>query len=198
MWRAIKFYSGSAVIIGLAGLAVYYRYFPQRTVVQSTVDAPAILRQIQPLNDLITVRYNIQKVIGLKEQKVPFGSEQVLMLVQAKVLGGVNLANATASRTGKAVLIQLPPASILDAAIDDRETKVWDRSKTWWTPWVSLNPDLEQSARRDALENIRQAAVQMGILSNAQQNAETIIRNFLQTIGFNQVSVITTPVDRRN
>ena len=120
------------------------------------------------------------------------------MLVQAKVLGGVNLANATASRTGKAVLIQLPPASILDAAIDDRETKVWDRSKTWWTPWVSLNPDLEQSARRDALENIRQAAVQMGILSNAQQNAETIIRNFLQTIGFNQVSVITTPTDRRN
>ncbi|MEI8062891.1 MAG: DUF4230 domain-containing protein [Verrucomicrobiota bacterium] len=198
MWRTIKFYSVSAVLIGLAGLAVYYRYFPQRTVIQSTVDAPAILRQIQPLNDLITVRYNIQKVIGLKEQKVPFGSEQVLMLVQAKVLGGVNLANATASRTGKAVLIQLPPASILDAAIDDRETKVWDRSKTWWTPWVSLNPDLEQSARRDALENIRQAAVQMGILSNAQQNAETIIRNFLQTIGFNQVSVITTPTDRRN
>ena len=198
MWRAIKFYFVSAVIIGLAGLAVYYRYFPQRSVIQSTVNAPAILRQIQPLNDLITVRYNIQKVIGLKAQKVPFGNEQVLMLVQAKVLGGVNLANATASQTGKAVLIWLPPASILDASLDDKETKVWDRSKTWWTPWVSLNPDLEQSARRDALEDVRLAAVQMGILSNAQQNAETIIRNFLQTVGFNQVSFVITPVDRRN
>ena len=198
MWRTIKFYFVSAVIIGLAGLALYYRYFPQRTVIQSTVDAPAILRQIQPLNDLITVRYNIQKVIGLKEQKVPFGNEQVLMLVQAKVLGGVNLANATASRAGNTVVIRLPPAGILDASLDDKETKVWDRSKTWWTPWVSLNPDLEQSARRDALEDVRLAAVQMGILSNAQQNAETIIRNFLQTIGFNQVSFVTTPVDRRN
>jgi len=198
MWRAFKFYCVSAVIIGLAGLAVYYRYFPQPAGTQTTVNAPAILRQIQALNDLITVRYNIQKVIGLKEQKVPFGNEQVLMLVQAKVLGGVNLAQATASRTGNAVVIRLPPARILDAALDDTETKVWDRSKTWWTPWVSLNPDLEQSARRDALEDVRLAAVQMGILSNAQQNAETIIRNFLQTIGFDQVNVVTAPADWRN
>ena len=197
MWRTLKFYFLSTVIVGLAGLAVYYRYFPQRVSRESLVEAPAILRQIKPLNDLITVRYNIQKVIGLTEQKVPFGSEQVLMLVQAKVSGGVNLADATAHRAGRAVVIQLPPASILDAALDDKETKVWDRSKTWWTPWVSLNPDLEQSARRNALEDVRLAAVQMGILSNAQQNAETILRNFLQTIGFNQVSFVIAPVDRR-
>ena len=197
MWRAIKFYFISAVIVGLAGLAVYYRYFPQQAGRESLVESPAILRQIQPLNDLITVRYNIQKVIGLKEQKVPFGSDQVLMLVQAKVQGGVNLADATASRAGQTVVIRLPPARILDAALDDQETKVWDRSKTWWTPWVSLNPDLEQAARRAALEDVRLAAVQMGILSNAQQNAETILRNFLQTIGFNQVSFVTAPVDRR-
>jgi len=197
MWRTLKFYFLSTVIVGLAGLAVYYRYFPQRVSRESLVEAPAILRQIQPLNDLITVRYNIQKVIGLTEQKVPFGSEQVLMLVQAKVSGGVNLADATAHRAGHAVVIHLPPASILDAALDDKETKVWDRSKTWWTPWVSLNPDLEQSARRNALEDVRLAAVQMGILSNAQQNAETILRNFLQTIGFNQVSFVIAPVDRR-
>jgi len=198
MWQTIKFYFISALIIGLAGLALYYRYFPQRTVVQTTVDTPAILRQIQALSELTTVRYNIQKVIGLKEQKVPFGSEQVLMLVQAKVLGGVNLAGATANRTGNAVVIGLPPASILDVSLDDRETKVWDRSKTWWTPWVSLNPDLEQNARRAALEDVRLAAMQMGILSNAQQNAEIIIRNFLQTIGLNQISFSITPVDRRN
>ncbi len=198
MWQTIKFYFISALIIGLAGLALYYQYFPQRTVVQTTVDTPAILRQIQALSELTTVRYNIQKVIGLKEQKVPFGSEQVLMLVQAKVLGGVNLAGATANRTGNAVVIGLPPASILDVSLDDRETKVWDRSKTWWTPWVSLNPDLEQNARRAALEDVRLAALQMGILSNAQQNAEIIIRNFLQTIGFNQISFSITPVDRRN
>ena len=197
MWRTLKFYFLSAVIVGLAGLALYYRYFPQRVGRETLVESPAILRQIQPLNDLITVRYNIQKVIGLTEQKVPFGSEQVLMLVQAKVSGGVNLAAATARRAGTTVVIQLPPASILDAALDDKETKVWDRSKTWWTPWVSLNPDLEQSARRNALEDVRLAAVQMGILSNAQQNAETILRNFLQTIGFNQVSFVPAPVDRR-
>ena len=198
MWRACKFYFVSAVMVGLAGLALYYRYFPQPALRQTTVDAPAILRQILPLNDLITVRYNIQKVIGLTEQKVPFGNEKVLMLVQAKVLAGVNLATATARRTGTTVQLQLPPASILEVALDDNATKVWDRSKTWWTPWVSLNPDLEQSARRDALEDVRLAALQMVILINAQQYAETILRNFLQSFVFNHVTFIITPFDRRN
>jgi len=198
MWKTIKFYFVTIIIIGLAGLALYYRYFPQRAVVSRTADAPALVWQIQQLQDLVTVRYNIQKVIGLKEQKVPFGNEQVLMLVQAKVLGGVNLAFATANRTGNTAVIGLPPASILDVALDDKETKVWDRTKTWWTPWVSLNPDLEQSARRAALEDVRLAAEQMGIYSNAQNNAEKTIRNFLQTMGFDHVTFITSSVNRRN
>ena len=197
MWRTLKLYCVGTVIVGLAGLALYYRWFPQAGVVSRTVDIPALVWQIQQLHDLATVRYHIQKVIGLKEQKVPFGNEQVLMLVQAKVLGGVDLREMTAGRTGNTIAIRLPPARILDVALDDQATKVWDRSKTWWTPWVSLNPDLEQSARRDALEDVRLAALQMGILSNAQENAETIIRNFLQTIGFNQVSFVTAPADRR-
>jgi hypothetical protein len=170
MWRKIKFYFVSLLIIVLAGLALYYRYIPQ-------------------LNDLVTVKYNIQKAIGLEEQKVPFGTEKVLLMVQAKVLGGVDLKGVAMTNTDDRLQIQLPPAKILDVSIDDKETRVWDHSISWWAVWVSPNPDLEQGARRAALEAVQQAALQMGLLSNAQRNAEITIREFLRSAGISNVTI---------
>ena len=48
--------------------------------------------------------------------------------------------------------------------------------------------ELEQNARRAALEAVQQAALQMGILSNAQHNAETTVREFLHTVGVSNVT----------
>jgi hypothetical protein len=192
MWRKIKFYLVSLLVVGLAGLALYYRYFPQQVVTRRTVDTPAVVQQIQRLSELVTVKYNIQKVIGLEEQKVPFGSEKVLLMVQATVLGGVDLAQLTTqavtSTDPGSVTIQLPSPRVMHVFVNDNETKVWDRSKTWWTPWVDFNPELEQNARRAALEAVQQAALQMGILSNAQHNAETTVREFLRTAGISNVT----------
>src|SRR2546428_6663936 len=195
MWRKIKFYFVSLLVLGLAGLAAYYRYFPTQGVTRRTVDTPALLQQIQRLNELVTVKYSIQKVIGLEEQKVPFGSEKVLLMVRATVLGGVDLSQVSTqdvtSVDAGSLAISLPAPRVMHVFVNDNETKVWDRSKTWWTPWVDFNPELEQNARRAALEAVQQAALQMGILSNAQQNAETTIREFLHTAGITNVTFWT-------
>ncbi len=196
MWKRIKFYAVSAVIVALAAAALYYRFFPQREgVIHRVVDAPAILQQVQQLNELVTVKYNIQKVIGLKEEKVPFGSESVLLMVQATVLGGVDLSSLkpedVSVNADNRVTIMLPPPKIMHVFVNDKDTKVWDREKTWWTPWVGFNPELEQKARLAALEAVQVAAQEMGILSNAQQNAETTIRGFLHTVGIESVSFET-------
>jgi hypothetical protein len=192
MWHKIKIYFVSAIIIALAGLALYYRFFPQQTVMRRTIDTPAVVQQIQRLSELVTVKYSIQKVIGLEEQKVPFGSEKVLLMVQATVLGGVDLSQVSTqdvtSAAAGSLTIMLPAPRVLHVFVNDNETKVWDRSKTWWTPWVDFNPELEQNARRAALEAVQQAALQMGILSNAQQNAENTVREFLRAAGISNVT----------
>ncbi|MEI6083363.1 MAG: DUF4230 domain-containing protein [Verrucomicrobiota bacterium] len=188
MWKKIKFYFVSILVIGLAGLALYYKYVPQHAGVTRSVDVPALVQQIQRLNDLVTVKYSIQKVIGLEEQKLPLGTEKVMLMVQAKVFGGVDLKNVTASATADTLLIGLPAARIFDVSIDDKATKVWDRSISWWAIWASPNPDLEQSARRAALVDVELAAKQMGIVSNAQVNAEATIREFLRLAGHSNVT----------
>jgi len=182
-----------AVIATLATVIVYQRYFwagAARTT--RTVDAPAVLQQIQSLQELATVKYTLQKVIGLEEEKVPFGSESVMMVVMAHVKAGVDLRALTPQDVevgdNKQIALRLPSPKILDIYIDDKETKVYQRTKTWWTPWVPNNPTLEQQARQAALESVQLAAMQSGILSNAQQNAQTALRAFLQTAGFSSVS----------
>jgi hypothetical protein len=192
MWKKIKFYTVSAIIIALSGTCVYlYCFGRHEPVVRRVVDAPAVVEEIQRLSELVTVKYNIQKVIGLQEEKVPFGSEQVLLMVQADVLGGVDLAMLSTNDVhveGEGVVVaKLPPATVMHVYVDEKQTRVWDRSKTWWTPWAPYDPELEQKARLAALEAAQAAAVEMGILSNAQENAEKTVREFLHAMGAESV-----------
>ena len=192
MWKKIKSYTVSTIILALSATCVYLYYFGRReAVVRRVLDPPAVVKEIQRLSELVTVKYSIQKVVGLKEEKVPFGSEQVLLMVQADVLGCVDLAalntNDVQVAPNNTVTARLPMAKVLHVYIDEKQTRVWDRSKTWWTPWVPFNPELEQKARLAALEAVQAAALEMGILSNAQQNAQKTIWEFLHATGVESV-----------
>jgi len=93
--------------------------------------------------------------------------------------------------SAKRMQVVLPPPKIIHIVIDDKETKVWDRRITWWTPWVPYNPDLERQARLTARDAIEGAAIDMGILDQARRNAEAGIRSLLETLGIKSVSVVS-------
>ena len=180
-----------SVVIAFAVFWVFKRAAPQ-------IDPPSVLAQIQRLNQLATVKYTIQKVIGLTEQKQPVGSESILLIVQASVQAGIDLAglrsdDVTVNKDGT-VVVRLPAAKILNVSIDEKETKVWDRRKTWWTPWVAYSLDLEQRARLSGIEAAGQAAIDMGIIPQAERNAETSIRGLLGLAGVKNVQVIPANV----
>jgi hypothetical protein len=156
------------------------------------LDAPSVVREIQRLNQLVSVKYTVQKVIALEEKKTPLGSEKLLLFVQAEALGGIDLSKLAAGDItvlpGHRMLVTLPPPSIVYVVIDDKQTKVWDRSITWWTPWVPFNPDLERQARLTAKDAIEAAAIEMGILNQARSNAEVSIRSLLEALGVKSVT----------
>ena len=157
------------------------------------IDPPSVLSQIQRLNQLATVKYTIQKVVGLTEQKKPIGSESILLIVQASVQAGIDLASLGPDdvqvRADRTVVVRLPEAKILNVSIDEKATKVWDRYKTWWTPWVGYSLDLEQRARLAGIEAATQAALDMGVLAQAELNAETSIRGLLGLAGVKAVQI---------
>ena len=56
------------------------------------LEPPAILTQVRQLNQLASVKYTVQKVVAIREQKQPVGSESILLILQASVEAGVDLA----------------------------------------------------------------------------------------------------------
>ena len=179
--KALTFVVLLLLVIGGLAVVAWRRHFG----VQS-LDAPAIVTEVQQLSNLVTVRYSIQRVVGLTEPKVPFGSESILLMVQGEVQAGIDLSRIKASdvqmEPDGTVEIALPAAKVTNAYLDENQIKVWDRSITWWTPWVPYDPDLEQKARLQALNDVRAAALQMGIVGQAQRNAEVSIRDFLAAL----------------
>ena len=159
----------------------------------STLDPATVVHEIQRLNELVSVKYTVQKVVGMEEQKVPFGSEKLLLFVQAEVLAGIDLSTLAASDVkllpATKMQVVLPLPKIVQIVIDDKQTKVWDHRITWWTPWVPFNPDLERQARLAARDAIEKAAIEMGILAQARRNGETAIRSLLNTFGVKSVTV---------
>jgi hypothetical protein len=178
-----------AVFLGLIGPAA------SRTTV--TMDPQGLLREVKQLSELVSVKYSIQKVVGLKEEKVPFGSESLLLVIQGTVLAGVDLKemeerDIRIERKDNAVFVRIPQARILHVYLDDKQTKVWDRRVTWWTPWVPYNPDLERKARVAAIDSMRAQAEEMGILKEARRNAEQTLQTVLQMLGRAKVTFIPT------
>ncbi len=158
------------------------------------LDPPALLAQVQQLNQLTTVKYTVQKIVGMKEPSPFMGSESILLVMQAHVHAGIDLASMRPSdvsvRSDGTVVLRLPPPQILNVSIDEKETKVWDRAKTWWTPWIPYSLDLEQRARLAGLDAVNKAAREMGILEQAERNAETSIRGLLGLAGVKSVMIV--------
>lgn len=150
------------------------------------LDSPAIVTEITRLNQLVTIKYSIQRVVGMREPKVPFGEESILLMVQGEALAGIDLSKLkpgdVAYNGPHSVVITLPRARLINVFLDEKQTKVWDRQITWWTPWIPPDPDLEHKARMQALDDVRNAALQMGILNQAQTSAESSIRDLLAAL----------------
>jgi hypothetical protein len=183
------------ILIGALLIALGVVFLFTRGVEQKPdLDPQAVVAQVRRLNQLSTVRYTVQKVIGLREQKQPIGEESILLIMQARVEAGIDLASLRQQdifrRPDGALVLRLPAATILNVAVDEKETKVWNREKTWWTPWVPYSIDLEQRARVEGLESVKKAALNMGILKDAEQNAESSIRGLLGLAGVKSVVII--------
>jgi hypothetical protein len=183
-WKIIGVGASVALAIVLAVNLLYW-HFSSNSGLRS-LNSASVVTQIKQLKELVTVRYSLQRVVGLTEPRGAFGSESILLMVQGEAEAGVDLGSLKAGDvtfSGKrAVTIRLPKAKLFNTYIDEKQTKVWDRHITWWTPWIPYDPDLEHRARLSAVDDLRSAALSMGILGQAQKDAEDAICEFLKAL----------------
>lgn len=162
--------------------------YPTATIIPDPV---TIVHEIQSLARLETIHYSVEKVITAETRQEPFGflfGDKLLLVAHGSVIAGVDLAAVTESDISidgnGIVTLQLPPAEIFIAALDNEKTYVYDREVGFLRRG---DVELESAARLAAEEEILEAALRDGILQQAQVNAEGYLYRLLRALGFTNV-----------
>ena len=145
-----------------------------------------VVEQIQTLSDLVTVKYVLERVEILEDAKW-YGENRVLLLAHGIVKAGIDLKRlkpGDVEISGKKITIHLPPPQITDGYLDDSQTRVIDHTTGLLR---SYDKDLEQTARQNAVDDIRRAARENGILKDADERAQLELALFLRQAGFERV-----------
>ena len=152
---------------------------------------PAVVQSIQRLQRLETVVYSMEKIVtGSQESRyLPtfLAGDRLLLIVYGDVTAGIDLAALDVEAVqveGTAITLTLPAPDIFSTRIDNTRTRVYSRETGLFT---SPDPNLESEVRREAERQVRQAALDGGILKNAAANAQTTLTTFLRGLGFQTV-----------
>ena len=180
------------VVIALLVVAVvvlWYRGGPGRI----DTSRPSVVRHIHQLQRLETVVFGMDKIVsgGWESKYLPafLAGEQLLLIVYGEVTAGVDLGRLTESDVGvygEAVEIRLPEPEIFATRVDNDRTRVYSRQTGLFS---RVDPNLESEVRREAEKQIRQAALDGGVLRVAAANAQTTMTTFLRGFGFEGVQV---------
>ena len=117
-------------------------------------------------------------------------------MAHGEVIAGVDLArlgpnDVLVNGEGR-VTIVVPAAEIFVTRLDNEKSYVYERATGLFTKG---DINLESQARQVAEDEIRNGALEDGILNTAQTNANAVLERLLRSLGFTDVViVVATPV----
>ena len=145
------------------------------------------INEIRALARLETIQYSVEKVITGQTGSGTFESlfgDKILFVGHGTVIAGIDMEKLQPEhmRFENGVLtVNLPPAEIFIAALDNEKSYVYNRDTGLLT---NPDPNLETLVRQSAEQEILKAAIEDGILEQAQINAEAYLFKFFSALGF--------------
>ena len=161
---------------------------PTPTVI---ADPVTIIHNIQALSRMETIQYTMEKVVTADTGQPGtldflFG-DKLILIAHGEVIAGIDMAKIEAEdlelKNG-VLYVNMPAAEIFVATLDNDKTYVYDRETGLLTHG---NIDLETLARQTAEESILEAALDDGILDQAEINAEHYLIRLFKALGYPDV-----------
>lgn len=200
VWAGIA----AAALVGMALIAFFAgRLFapppPPTATPLPTLPPPVVtIQSIKAQAKLSTIEYNT--VTEIYREEVPEGwfdellgtKERLLMLVYGDVQAGFDLEkleDADLWTDGKRVRLVLPAPELLSTSIDFDRTHI-----VYYENNLILednNPNLQGEALEEAQRAIEEAALKEKILDKANTHGKLYYENFLRSLGFTEVEVVT-------
>ncbi|PZO61362.1 MAG: DUF4230 domain-containing protein [Phormidesmis priestleyi] len=205
---AISITGGAVIVASLAGLAflrsgsrfidgVKLALTPQPPVEKVDVRT-VVVKQIRSASELTTAVFTMEAVVPAQSDRkigdYTIGKTNLLYIAYGEVRAGVNLEDISAddvipSEDGMSVELTLPAAKLLDTKIDVTRSSVYDYSRGFLNLGPDRAPELQSAAQQEALIEIEKAACDQNILKQANDRAELVVTQLLQSTGFETVTV---------
>lgn len=157
-----------------------------------TVDSSLIQQQLQQLWELSTVKYsysgacNFSSQKMLNELKIPFSTKFFIFTYDGYLKAGIDLSTADVSIEGTTATITLTGPEVFDNVILEDTVSVIDQSNN-----VINTIKVEDVMRvlSSEKEKMKTRAINNGVLDQAKQNAELIIKVIAAELGLEAVII---------
>jgi hypothetical protein len=154
---------------------------------------PVVVSSVHDLGSLTTIEVVEFTVVekGTDEGWLAWArGDSLRMIAVARIGAGVDISGLTATDFSVSdegvVEVTVPEAEIQYVAVDNDATEVLDRDMGLFTKG---DPQLEGDARRVAETVLVDGAIEYGLLVQAEENATTVLTNFLLSLGYTDVVV---------
>lgn len=165
-----------------------------------TITASIVLERVTAMSQLTTVRYNYSSLVTAQQDMPPvlailYGNKQVMVAV-GHINAGIDLSQLTAANVvmlGNTLTVTLPAPRLQDCFLNDQESYIMSQETGIF---ANEMPNMTTDARRYALEQFRNSALESGILDEANAQAQATISDLLKaTAGDVIIEVVITPPD---
>lgn len=179
----------AVVVAALALIAGLFlgRLFPSsaRPLIGNTA---TVITQIQSLAHLVTVKYVFEKVVVIEDARW-YGQNRLLMVAHGVAKAGVDLQKvrpADVRVQGRRISLTLPKPQLVDVYLDEGKTEILERT----TGVLRMfDQQMEQDARRQAVDALRKSARAGGILKDAEDRTRLQIAAMARVAGFDEVTI---------
>lgn len=154
---------------------------------KTEISQTVVLQEITSLGKLELVRYNFKDVVEQEITKQWFPNAKAVLIVQGEAIGCVDLTKmdiADIRTEAETLVVHLPEPELCVFKIDH------DRSKVYNTEYAFMEEaQLVQEGYKQAEKQIKQSALDMGILDQTRENAQKLLTPMLERISGRKVVV---------
>ncbi|GAB3491011.1 hypothetical protein GCM10027341_03480 [Spirosoma knui] len=146
-----------------------------------------VLKEVTALGKLELVKYTFKDIVEHEQINTLLPNANAVLIVEGEATGCIDLtqlAPASISTTADSVIVELPQPELCSWKINH------DRSRVYDTKFSFLDDSqLVSDAYRQAEKQIRQSALNGGILEQARHNADQLLRPLLERVSNKKVRV---------
>lgn len=161
-----------------------------------------VVQKIKGVSELTTIEFVMDAIVPTSSKrkigKLVFGKTNLLYIARGEVKAGIDLSKIDkedVKTIDNGIEISLPSPSILDKKIDVNHSQVYDYDRGFLNLGPDVAPQLQTEAQRRTLSKVVKTACNQGILDQANERAKIVVTQLLETSGYENVEVKTTPAD---